>query len=60
MESEEMNAQEDGELRQSTTASNAAEEFSYFQFQAQWGATGDLRLLRIWFRCAKSHQGNGF
>ncbi len=38
MENEEMNAQEDGELRQSTTASNAAEEFSYFQFQAQWGS----------------------
>ena len=38
MESEKKNAQEDGELRQSTTASNAAEEFSYFQFQARWGS----------------------
>jgi hypothetical protein len=38
MESEEKNAQEDGELIQSTKASNAAEEFSYFQFQARWGS----------------------
>lgn len=60
MENEEKNAQEDGEHRQSSTASNEVDEFSYFRVQAQWGATGDIRLLRNWFRCAKSHQGNGF
>ena len=38
MESEEKDAQEGAGHRQSTTASNAAEEFSYFQFQARWGS----------------------
>ena len=39
MESEEKNAQEDGELRKSTTAFNSAAGFSYFQVQARRGAT---------------------
>ena len=42
MESEEMNAQEDGELRQSTTASNEVEMGAYFHFQAYRRATKHL------------------
>lgn len=42
MESEEMNAQEDGELRQSTTASNEVEMGAYFHFQAHRRATKHL------------------